>query len=200
MASKQGPDLDVSVVIPFSDDEDRVGRLSRRIAEHLRALDLKFEILAVDEGSGDNSTAVLALLRTRLPELALMQAARPSQGFASGAAVARGSVLWLIDAVREDVPVAPFWWAYMRLRSDVADAVLMEGRYVVCRRTRVWRVLDAIRGRAGTFERRFLRRAAALRLRVQTPHGPASGASRGLVRLLETLTPARFQGLLRSRA
>ena len=57
-----GFEFDISVVIPFADDEERIGLAVRRVAEALRAAGRTFEIIAVDEHSGDNSHAVLALM------------------------------------------------------------------------------------------------------------------------------------------
>src|SRR3972149_2814814 len=90
------PGLDVSVVVPFADDEDCVGALSRRIAEHLRALRVRFEIVAVDEDSRDNSVALLSYLRASVPELRVIAADGMGHGFAAGARVARGRTLWLV--------------------------------------------------------------------------------------------------------
>src|SRR5678810_56231 len=80
------PRFDVSVILPFGDDEEFVGIAVRRTAEHLRGLGLAFELLAIDEDSGDNSHAVLALLRAEVPELRVTHA--PGRG--------RGPVLSLI--------------------------------------------------------------------------------------------------------
>jgi hypothetical protein len=199
------PELDVTVVIPFGDDEDSVGAASRRVAAHMRALGLRFELLAVDEDSGDNSAAVLALLRAEIPEIKLVEAA-PRRGFAAGARLARGRVLWLLDVARGDAPLAPVGWAVRRLEEDAADVVVVEGRYVLCRRTRVWRAIQHLRGRAAVFERRLVRRARSHRLRVESPPRATAAPSTGVVgerrfgRLLESLAPARFVGFLRSRA
>src|SRR5262249_17995876 len=77
-----GPE--VSVVVPFRDDEERVGALARRLAGHLRALGLSFELLFVDEDARDNSVALLLLLRDReLPELRVLTASG-ALGFALG--------------------------------------------------------------------------------------------------------------------
>jgi glycosyltransferase involved in cell wall biosynthesis len=190
--------LDVSVVVPFADDEDCVGALSRRIAEHLRALRVRFEIVAVDEDSRDNSVALLAYLRVSVPELRVIAADGMGHGFAAGARVARGRTLWLVDPSRAEVPLAPFGWARARIEADAADIVVVERRYLLCRRTRVWQVLDAIRGRGAVFERRFLRRATMRRLRVETPPRPvAAGRGAWLGRLLASLTPG---AAARSRA
>ena len=99
------PACDVSVIIPFADDEENVGTLASRIAVHLRALHLRFEILAVDEDSRDNSVALLNLLRFTVPELKVLYG---QAGFAEGVRVARGRTLWLVDATLPETALAPF--------------------------------------------------------------------------------------------
>ncbi|MBI4511066.1 MAG: hypothetical protein HY698_15645 [Deltaproteobacteria bacterium] len=160
------PAMDVSVIVPFGDDEDRVGKLVVRVAEHLRPQVRRFEILAVAEDSGDNSIAVLSLLRAQVPEIELL-CTEKGHGFATGAKVARGRALWLLDVARSDAPLFPFHWASRKIHSDAADLVVLEGRYVLCRRTRTWRALEGIRGRGTTFERRLVRRAAVRGLRIE---------------------------------
>jgi hypothetical protein len=194
------PDCDVSVIIPYTDEEECVGALSRRIAEHLRALGVSFEILAVDEDSADNSVALLSLLRGCVPELRLLFA-RPQLGFSVGAQQARGRTLWMLDSQRSAAPLSPFLWAHERIGGGGADLVAVPGRYVLCRRARVWRIVDRVRGRGTTYERRLIKRAHKRRLIVEVaPTAGAAPARSTLSRALETLTPARFAGFLRSRA
>ena len=69
MAMSEHPRFDISVILPFGDDEEAVGIAVKRTAEYLRSLGLSFEILAIDEDSGDNSHAVLALLRAGVAAL-----------------------------------------------------------------------------------------------------------------------------------
>src|SRR5688572_26898143 len=90
MLSMQMGNVDVTVVLPFTDDEDLVGSACQRIAQHLTERGLVFELIAVDEGSGDNSVALLGLLRPALPELRVLHGAASGRGFALGAAAARG--------------------------------------------------------------------------------------------------------------
>ena len=71
---------EVSVVLPFGDDEDAIGPAVQKLAAELRAMGMSFEILAVDEDSGDNSHAVLALQRARVPELRVIHAPRRGRG------------------------------------------------------------------------------------------------------------------------
>ena len=89
----ESPRFDVSVILPFGDDEEAVGIAVRRTAEHLRSLGLRFEILAIDEDSGDNSHAVLALLRAEVPELRVTHAPGRGRGVDVGAARAQGTLL-----------------------------------------------------------------------------------------------------------
>ena len=64
---RSASECDVTVIVPFADDEERVGTLGRRIAEHLHALGVSFEILAVDEGGDDNSVSLLSLVHASVP-------------------------------------------------------------------------------------------------------------------------------------
>src|SRR5215467_3081217 len=92
-AMSDSPRFDVSVILPFGDDEEAVGIAVRRTAEHLRQLNLSFEILAIDEDSGDNSHAVLALLRAEVPELRVTHASGRGRGVDIGVARAQGTLL-----------------------------------------------------------------------------------------------------------
>jgi hypothetical protein len=159
--------LDVSVVVPFRDDEERAGALARRLAAHLRALGLTFELLFVDEDSRDNSVALLLLLRDReLPELRVLTASG-SLGFAVGAQVARGRALWFFDVAQADAPLAPFAWARRRLAEGV-DVVRVSGRFTVARRARTWPIVAGLPGRGDAFAATLAKRARRRRLLVET--------------------------------
>ena len=67
----EGARYDVSVILPFGDDEEFVGIAVRRTAEHLRGLGLTFEIIAVDGPrtilatvAADRFDAIVVALRT----------------------------------------------------------------------------------------------------------------------------------------
>jgi hypothetical protein len=149
--------LALSIVLPFADDEERVGEACRRLAAHCRALGLAFELVALDEGSGDNSHAVLALLRAELPELRVVPAAA-HRAFAIGTRIARGRALLLIDPAAVVRSLAPLARALGRLAAG-ADLVILPGRFVVAQRTRVLDLVDPVRARGAGFERRLARRA-----------------------------------------
>jgi hypothetical protein len=155
------------VIVAVGDDEDRVGHAIRKIVTHLRALGCQFEVLAVDERSGDNSLALLALLQRQFPELHVLAGANAGEGFGRGVAAARGRSLLLVDP-RRDPQLGPLQWALGRIEAG-RDAVLLKGRYVVARRLPTWTALSQSRGRGEDFERAFARKARAAGLDLEQP-------------------------------
>jgi len=59
-------DLDLSVVIPAYNEEDRLRRHVPGIVEYLQSRNLQFEIIIVDDGSKDGTAAVARTLPVRL--------------------------------------------------------------------------------------------------------------------------------------
>jgi hypothetical protein len=157
---------------------------------------VRFEILAVDEGSRDNSVALLSLLTNELPALRLL-AASSGRGFGAGAREARGRMLWLWDAAHAAAPLAPFFWAHGRVAGGAGDVVVVPGRYAVCHRTAAWRVLDRARGRGREHERQLVKYALRGHLRVDTPPSPAPAPAQPRLRWIRALSPS---ALLRQRA
>jgi len=160
--------VDVSVVLPFADHEDVIGAAAGRIARHLGALGLSYEVLAIDEASGDNSHAVLGLLRRSLPPLRIVSGARPGRGFAMGCQCARGRVLWLIDPHAALRSLAPFGRAQTRVARGELDLAVVRGRFAVAKRSRVLGLLDGVHGAGEAFERRLVRRLQSRRLAVES--------------------------------
>ncbi len=184
---------EISVVVPFADDEDAIGTAIHRIADHLRPLELPFEILAVDEDSGDNSHAVLALLRAQVPELRVVHAPGRGRGADAGAARAQGRILWIIDP---DVALvagalAPAAAAFASITAGSVDAVVVHGHHVIANRMKALPAVSGLRASRDARRRRLARRMAqhGLRLDVQMiGAGPPPRAPR-----------ARFFGLLAPR-
>jgi glycosyltransferase involved in cell wall biosynthesis len=179
-------DCDLSFVLRCCDDEERIGHAIQRLSAHLRGMGLKFELLLVDEGSVDNTLAVAALLRSRHPELTVLHASA-GQGYVLGAERARGRIVVAAD-VRTDAPLATLGYALGRVERGL-DVVALGGRFLVFRRTRSLRALDALavtRRDARTVERRFVRRARSLGLGAAVTHGGprSSVASRMIARFL----------------
>lgn len=168
---KHAPEPDVTAIVVCRDDEERVGHLCRRLAAHLHALHLRGEILVCDELSGDNTLSLLGLLRRDLPELRVLAGVSPGQGFVQGARAARGRALVLVDA-RCEAPFSALGFALSRL-ADGWDAMAVHGRYLVLRRSRTEAAFASLHHRrdAHDLERRFLRRAGALALKVDRAGG-----------------------------
>jgi len=180
---------EISVVVPFADDEDSIGAAIQRLADHLRPLDLPFEILAVDEDSGDNSHAVLALLRAQVPELRVVHAPGRGRGTDAGGARAQGRILWIIDpdvAMGTLAPVAP---AVRDILAGTVDAVVVHDHFIVANRVRALPALAGLRGVRHARRRRLARRMAAHGLRLDVQMIGPSPAPRP--RLFGLLAPRR---------
>ena len=169
MAQSSAP-CEVSFVLRCCDDEERIGHTIQRVTSHLRELGRSFELLLVDEGSGDNTLAIAALLRATHPELTEVHAA-PSQSFLTGAEQARGRVVVLYD-VRSEAPLAALGYALGRIERGL-DVVALGGRFLAFRRTRALRAFDTLttaRRDMREVESRFVRRARAVGLGAAVTH------------------------------
>jgi hypothetical protein len=169
------PRFDVSVVLPFGDDEEFVGIAVRRTAEHLRGLGVAFEILAIDEDSGDNSHAVLAMLRGEVPELRVTHAPGRGRGVDAGAARAQGTLLVIAAPDVAAGALDGLGDACRRLLAADGDAEVALTRFTVTHRIRS---LSAIRGArfiGPAMHRRLAKRLQVknLAVRVAGPTGVA---------------------------
>src|SRR5258705_8543453 len=123
--------FDVSVILPFGDDEEAVGIAVRHTAAHLRGIGLSFEILAIDEDSGDNSHAVLALLRAEVPELRVTHAPGRGRGVDVGAARAQGALLLVATPDVASAALDGAGDACRRLLANDGDAEVALGRFTI---------------------------------------------------------------------
>lgn len=155
---------EVSVVLPFRNHEEQVGRACRRLAEHFAGL--SFEIIAVNEGSTDNSQSVISLLRHEIPQIKLALSQGRGRGYAAGSARAKGGLLILLTPeMAADRPLAPLARAVRRVSCGELDMVLVEQRLVVCRRNRC----DGLLQRRRQYQDRLLvRRAQGRGLAVES--------------------------------
>lgn len=101
------PDPMLSIVIPVHNEADVIPTLLNRLARVCRQLGTATELVFVDDGSSDNSVALLLKARRRYPDIRLLQLSR---NFGKEAAVtaglnhARGDAVVLIDADLQDPP------------------------------------------------------------------------------------------------
>jgi hypothetical protein len=165
--------FDVSVILPFGDDEEAVGIAVRRTAEHLRGLGLRFEILAIDEDSGDNSHAVLALLRAEVPELRVTHAPGRGRGVEVGASRAQGALLLISTPDVASATLDGAGDACRRLLAGEGDAEIALGRYSIMHRVRTLDALRAARLLGAAMHRRIGKRLQghALSVRIAGPAG-----------------------------
>ncbi|HEY0250626.1 MAG TPA: hypothetical protein VGC41_03825 [Kofleriaceae bacterium] len=169
------PRFDVSVILPFGDDEEAVGIAVKRTAEYLRAANVAFELLAIDEDSGDNSHAVLALLRAEVPELRVTHASGRGRGVDVGASRAQGTLLLVTTP---DVAAASLDGAadgIRRLLANDGDAEVALGSYTVAHRVRALVAFRGARLVGAAMHRRLQKRLGVrhLAIRVTGPNGAA---------------------------
>src|ERR1043165_2699570 len=178
------PRLHVSVVLPFGDDEEYVGIAVRRTAEHLRGLGLSFEILAIDEDSGDNSHAVLALLRAEVPELRVTHAPGKGKGVDVGASRAQGAVLLVSTPDVASASLDGAGEACRRLLAGEGDAEVALTRFTVAHRIRAMAAFRGARLIAAAMHRRLAKRLQMrnLAVRVAGPTGTVAKSTTSRLR------------------
>jgi hypothetical protein len=181
-AMHEVPRFDVSVILPFGDDEEAVGVAVRRTAEYLRALGVGFEILAIDEDSGDNSHAVLALLRAEVPELRVTHASGRGRGVDAGAGRAQGTVLVVTTPDVASASLDGVGDACKRLLASEGDAEVALGRFTVAHRVRSLPVFRGARLVGAAMHRRLAKRLQVRNLNTRIA-GPSGAATKSVGRL-----------------
>jgi polyisoprenyl-phosphate glycosyltransferase len=95
-AAAAGPEL--SVVVPFHNEEGNVRELVSRLVRVVGSLDPGFELIAVDDGSTDSTRSVLRLLARQEPNLHVLLLSRNfGQEPAVQAGIASSRGRWLIQ-------------------------------------------------------------------------------------------------------
>lgn len=101
------PSLDLSIVVPIYNEAESLPELHAELTAALAGLDLRYEILAVDDGSRDDSLAVLRRLQENDPHLKIVSLRRnfgQTAAFAAGFDLAQGDVVITIDADGQNDP------------------------------------------------------------------------------------------------
>lgn len=102
-----GGQLTLSVVIPMYNEEAVLPLLVQRLRPVLDGLGTGYEVVAVDDGSADDTAAILHLLRRNWPELRLVRLRRNSghqAALTAGLHRAQGAYVVSIDADLQDPP------------------------------------------------------------------------------------------------
>jgi glycosyltransferase involved in cell wall biosynthesis len=181
---QSGARFDVSVILPFGDDEDLIGAAIRHLATHLRELGLSFEILAIDEDSGDNSHAVLALLRAEVPELRVTHAPGRGRGVDVGVARAQGTLLVVSTPDVASATLDGIGDACRRLLAGDGDAEVALARFTIAHRMRSLVAFRGARLLGVAMHRRLAKRLQVrqLAVRMTGPTGVAAKSAVGRLR------------------
>ena len=98
---------DISVVVPFYDEADSVDPVLDELFGVLERIGRPFEVVAVDDGSRDETPAHLRAQRTRRPALRVVRFERnagQSAAFSAGFRIARGGVIVTMDGDGQNDP------------------------------------------------------------------------------------------------
>lgn len=104
-ASADLPDL--SVVVPLYNEEDSVGALVAQLLEAVGGLNLRFELVLVDDGSSDGTAAMLRDLSQQVPQLVAVLLRRnygQTAAMAAGFDASKGPVIVTMDGDLQNDP------------------------------------------------------------------------------------------------
>src|SRR5438477_12334427 len=99
--------VDLSVVIPVRNEAPSIGDLHSELTATLVAWGRSYEIIVVDDGSTDESFAILARLQTMDPHLRVIRFRRnfgQTAAFAAGFDRARGRIIVTSDGDGQNDP------------------------------------------------------------------------------------------------
>jgi undecaprenyl-phosphate 4-deoxy-4-formamido-L-arabinose transferase len=97
----------ISVVIPVFNEEDNLAALIGRLQPVLRSLGRPYEIVMIDDGSGDGSLAILKDLVRENPELRVVELTRnygQHAAIMAGFSIVRGDIVVTLDADLQNPP------------------------------------------------------------------------------------------------
>ena len=100
-------DCQLSVILPCANERDNLAPLIEELENELLGLNLKFEVLVVDDGSTDDGLDVLRSLQASRPWLRVFQHRRnfgQSACYCTGFRQARGELVLTMDADRQHDP------------------------------------------------------------------------------------------------
>ena len=140
---------EISVVVPFFEEEGTAGRLIDEVAALLTTLGRPFEVLAVDDGSADGTFEVLRAAQRRWPMCRVLRHLRnagQAAALMTGFAAARGQIVVTLDGDGQNDP-ADIPAMLSRLdRADLVVGVRAQRRDSTLRRTMA-RVANGVRRR-----------------------------------------------------
>lgn len=107
MCSFNASDIRYSMVLPIYNEEPNLGRLFDEIVAVMKDIGAGYEVICVDDGSTDNSRAVIRQLSARHPAFRLVGLSRrqgQSAAMYAGFARAKGEIIITMDADLQNDP------------------------------------------------------------------------------------------------
>lgn len=101
------PNCDLSIVLPVYNEAGSLPQLIPELTDVLQRLGRSYEIIAVDDGSADESVTVLRRLQEDEPNLRIVQFRRnfgQTAAFAAGFDYAQGAIIFTLDADGQNDP------------------------------------------------------------------------------------------------
>ena len=139
---------DLSIIVPIYNEEDSIDPLVARLYEVLEKLPQSFEIIAVNDGSRDQSLARLRAAAAHRPELKIVNFRRnfgQTAAMMAGIDHASGAVLVPIDAdLQNDPDDIPLLLAKLEEGYDVVSGWRKERKDAAFRRNLVSRVANRL--------------------------------------------------------
>ena len=99
--------MDVSVVIPFLNEELNLDALCQELKAALDPMQVEYEVLFIDDGSTDNGVQVLEAFRSQMPQIKVISFRRnfgQTAAMVAGLDYASGEVVVTLDADRQNDP------------------------------------------------------------------------------------------------
>lgn len=99
--------MDLSIVIPLYNEDESVEKLLRWITQVMSQMDLRYEVIVVDDGSTDKSWNKIVALKTEFPNLRGIKFRKnygKSAALNTGFAATKGKVVITLDADLQDNP------------------------------------------------------------------------------------------------
>lgn len=116
-----------SVIVPVYDEEAGLAQFHERCHAMLEGLSEPYELIYVDDGSGDGSWEIMSAIAAREPSVQLVRLSRNfghQAAITAGIQCATGTTVTVIDADLQDPPeVIPALLARWRAGADVVYAV-----------------------------------------------------------------------------
>lgn len=140
--------VELSVVLPIFEEEESLGALFESLFSVLDGVGARFEIIAINDGSRDNSLEILHSIAQTRPELRIIDFRRnygQTAALMAGFDYAQGDVVITLDADLQNDPAdIPSLIAKLNEGYDVVSGWRAERKDAVISRTFVSRVANAL--------------------------------------------------------